>query len=131
MASLPSNAQRWAGHALTGLAGLALLASAALKLTHNPGFLPQWERLGYPERALTPVGLAELVCAILLLVPRTTVLGAVLITGYLGGAIAAHVRLGEPFAVPLALALLAWGGVVLREGRVRDLLPLRKREAAA
>lgn len=73
------------------------------------------------------IGLLELACAVFYAIPRTAVLGAVLLTGYLGGAIATHVRIGDPASVgPLILALIAWGGLYLREQRLRALLPIRR-----
>jgi hypothetical protein len=71
----------------------------------------------------------ELFCAAVYVVPRTAVLGAVLLTGYLGGAVATHVRVGDAFIVPLLLGVLVWAGLYLRDERVRALLPLRKSRA--
>jgi hypothetical protein len=74
---------------------------------------------------LVPIGLLELLCAVLYLVPQTALLGAVLLTGYLGGAVATHLRIGEPFVLPLVLGVLIWAGLWLRDPRLRGLLPLR------
>jgi hypothetical protein len=86
--------------------------------------------LGYPAHLVAVIGVIQLVCLVLYLVPPTSVLGAVLLTGYLGGAIATHVRLGSPLAshtlFPIYVALLVWGGLYLREPRLRALLPLRR-----
>ena len=127
--SLPAPRWRlWAGRVLGALPALALLASASLKLAHAPTFVATFTGpLGYPESVLTGIGLLEVLCTIVYLVPRTTVLGAVLLTGYLGGAVATHVRVGESFAVPLVLGVLVWAGLFLRDERVRALLPLRGR----
>jgi hypothetical protein len=85
--------------------------------------------LGYPESVVVGIGIIELVCLVVYLIPRTTVLGAVLLTGYLGGAIASHVRIGSPLFThvlfPIYVAALIWGGLFLREGRLRALIPLR------
>lgn len=118
----------WTGRVLSALPILAMLMSASMKLSHAPQFVAMWTgKLGFPESALTGVGLLELACVLLYAVPRTAVLGAVLLTGYLGGAITAHVRIGDPGLVtPLVLGALAWAGLFLRDGRVRALMPLRK-----
>ena len=71
------------------------------------------------------IGIIEITCAILYAIPRTAVLGAILMTGFLGGAIASHVRIGEAFHIPLILGLLVWLGLLLRDARMHDLLPLR------
>ena len=117
----------WASRILSGLPSLAMLFSAAMKLSHAPEFIEQWVgKFGFSERTATPIGIVEALCVVLYLVPATSVLGAVLLTGYLGGAIVTHVRIGEPFIAPLVLALLFWGGLYLREDRLRALLPLRR-----
>ena len=105
-----------------------MLFSASLKLRHAPDFVEAWVKVfGFQESTLTAIGLVELACAILYAVPRTSVLGAVLVTGYLGGAIATHVRLGQPdFLTPLVLGVIAWAGIWLRDPRLPELLPLRK-----
>lgn len=113
------------GLAISALPGLMLTMSALLKLTQQPQAREIFAHLGYPGDALIPIGAAELICAALYLAPQTAVLGAVLLTGYLGGAIASHVRLAEPFMPPLILAVLVWGGLYLRERRLRALLPWR------
>ena len=125
MSSTLSPAQLWAGRILTALPGLGLIASASMKLMASPEFMEQWAAMGYPASSMRPIGVAELLCAVLYLIPQTSVLGVVLITGYLGGAIATHVHGGESIAAPLILALVAWGGLYLREPRLRALLPLR------
>jgi hypothetical protein len=84
-------------------------------------------KFGYQAPALPVLALVELSCAALYLVPRTAVLGAILVTGYLGGAIATHVRIGEVFAMPLLLGVIAWAGLYLRDERLQDLIPLRRK----
>ena len=122
----PSPAQIWIGRALTGLSAFGLLASAGMKLSHSEEIVKNWETFGFPANTLTPIGVTELIITVLSLIPATRVLGLVLITGYLGGAIATHVHAGEGFAAPLILALIAWGGLYLREPRLHSLLPIRK-----
>jgi len=105
-----------------------LLASARWKLTHDPWYVSEWGRIGYAPGAINGIGIVQLVCVALYLVPQTAVLGTVLLTGYLGGAIASYVRIGEPYPalVPLTTCLLAWLGIFLREPRLRALLPIRR-----
>lgn len=115
----------WTGRIMSALAGLGLIASATMKLTQNPEAVKGFAALGFPDGALTPIGVAELGAAILFLIPQTSTLGAILVAGYLGGAICTHVNAGEGFAAPLILAIIAWGGLWMREPRLRALLPLR------
>jgi hypothetical protein len=86
-------------------------------------------QLGYPQSVIVPLGLVQLACLIVYLIPRTSVLGAVLWTGYLGGAVATHVRVGSPLfshtLFPIYIAVLLWGRLWLRDRRVRALLPMR------
>jgi hypothetical protein len=83
-------------------------------------------KFGYPPGAIVVLGAVELVCALLFVIPRTSVLGAILVTGYLGGAVATHVRAGDAFVAPALLGVVAWGGLFLRDERLRALLPFRK-----
>jgi hypothetical protein len=118
----------WTGRVLSALPVLLMVFSASMKLMHAPAFLEQWVgKFGYPESSATGIGLLELACAIVYVIPRTAVLGAVLVTGYLGGAVATHVRIGDPsFMMPLLLGILAWAGIYLRDERLHALLPLRR-----
>ena len=95
--------------------------SASMKLSHAPPFMDLWvNKFGYAQSSATGIGLIELSCAVLYVIPRTAVLGAVLMAGYLGGAVATHVRIGDPgFMTPLVLGIMAWAGLYLREGRLR------------
>jgi hypothetical protein len=122
----------WTGRILSVAPVLILLMSARWKLTHNPWYVGEWGRIGYAPSALTGIALLQLACVVLYLIPPTAVLGTVLLTGYLGGAIAAYTRLGEPYPVlvPLSTALLAWAGIYLREERLRSLLPFRRNASA-
>ena len=126
IAAIPTNKRLWAGRIVSALPIAMLTLSSAIKLMHDPGFVAKWtEGLGWRESTLTSIGALELLCVALYAVPRTAALGAVLLTGYLGGAIASHVRIGEPFVVPLVLGVLVWGGLYLRDERLRSLLPGR------
>jgi len=119
----------WVGRVLSLWPAFVIVLSATWKLTRTPGYVAEFGRIGWPESALTGLALLQLACLVLYLIPPTAVLGAVLLTGYLGGAIAAYVRIGEPspVLVPLSTSLIAWAGIYLREERLRALLPLRSR----
>jgi hypothetical protein len=121
----------WSGRILSAFGVLICLSSIFAKLTHDAGYVREWGRLGYSESILTGVGLAQLTGIVLYLNPSTSVLGTVVMTGYLGGAIASWVRLQEPtpMMVPLSTCLLLWAGLYLREDRLQSLLPLRKKTA--
>ena len=112
----------WTGRAISALPVLALALSASMKLSHSPQVVGLFvEKLGYHEGALLPLGLLELACTLLYLIPRTRTLGALLLTAYLGGAVATHVRIGDPFAIPVILGILVWVGLWLRDPRIRSL----------
>jgi len=119
----------WAGWLLSAGSMSILLMSARWKLTFDPWYVQEWGRIGWATDALPRIALIQLACVALYLTPRTAVLGAVLLTGYLGGAISQYVRIGEPIPplVPLTTALLAWAGLYLREERLRALLPFRRK----
>jgi hypothetical protein len=106
-----------------------LLMSARWKLTFDLWYVREWSRIGWDPGALPLVGTTQLACVVLYLMPHTAVLGAVLLTGYLGGAVSQYTRMGEPYPVlvPLSTALVAWAGLYLREERLRRLLPFRRR----
>lgn len=123
----PSKAQLWGGRVASALVVISLAMSGVMKLTHNPQLVESFSKqFGYPESALTPIGVVEILVVILYAVPQTAVLGAVLVTGYLGGAVATHVRAGQPFIAPVVFGVLAWLGLFLRDPRIRALLPIRK-----
>lgn len=123
---MPSKAMLWTGRVLSAIPVLLLLFSASLKLMRNPQAVEGMVHFGYPANTLLPIGMTELTCTLLYIFPRTAVLGAILLTGYLGGAVATHVRAGEPqFVMPLGLGVLVWLGLWLREERLRALVPLR------
>jgi DoxX-like family len=125
------NSKPWAGRVVSALPVLMLAMSASMKLAHPPKVVDMFvQHLGYSESALLPLALVELACMLLYLVPRTRVLGAVLLTGYFGGAIATHLRVGDPFFVPLLLGILVWVGLYLRDPRVRALATLRGAETS-
>lgn len=121
-----SSRRLWVGRGLSALPALLFLFSATLKLMAPPSVLEGFQRLGYPASFILGLGILELGCTILYLIPKTSILGAVLLTGYLGGATATHLRVGEPFIAPVIVGVLVWGGLYLREKRLAPLLPLRK-----
>ena len=116
----------WAGRIMSALPVLMLILSGVMKLVKPAAVVEGFARLGYPESLTVGIGIVELACAALYVVPRTSVLGAILLTAYLGGATATHVRIGEPFFMPILLGVLVWGGLFLRDERLRALLPLRQ-----
>src|SRR5882672_2530677 len=118
----------WVGWVLSVLPALLLAFSAGMKFIQPPSVAEMFAHLGWPERSVVPLGILELTCALLFLIPRTAVLGAILVAGYMGGAIATHARLGEPFFVQAGVGVLAWLGLYLREPRLRALIPLRRPE---
>jgi hypothetical protein len=118
----------WGGRILSGLPALFLLLDAVGKLVKPAPVIEGTIRLGYPESVILPLGIVLLACTILYLIPRTAVLGAILLTGYLGGAVATHVRAADglfPIFFPVIIGALLWGGLYLRDNRLRALLPLR------
>jgi len=118
-----------AGYVLTGLVALFLTFDTVMKLLQLAPAVQGTTELGYPAGTVVVIGAIELVCLVLYLIPPTSVLGALLLTGYLGGAIATHVRVGSPLPThtlfPIYVALMVWGGLYLRESRLRALLPFR------
>jgi hypothetical protein len=118
----------WTGRILSGLVGAFLLFDGAMKLVKPEPVVEATLKLGFPEDAIVGLGVVLLVCAVLYLIPQTAVLGAILLTGYLGGAVAAHVRVGDgafPVSFGVVLGALVWLGLYLREPRLRTLAPLR------
>jgi len=121
----------WIGWAFSLGAVAILLMSARWKLTESPFYVREWGRIGWDISMLPRIAIVQLTCVVLYLTPPTSVLGVVLLTGYLGGAISQYVRLQEPYPplVPLTTALCAWFGLWLREERLRRLLPLRRKDS--
>ena len=115
----------WTGYIITTLAAGMLLFSATMKLMKPQPVVQEFTRLGYSDNVILAIGIVELVCTILYLIPRTSVLGAVLLTAYLGGATATHLRIADPFIPPIIAGVLVWAGLYLRDLRVRALLPIR------
>ena len=127
--SRSSTARQWPAHILFGLAVAFLLFDAGIKVLRLPPAIAGTVALGYSIDSVRTIGLLEITCLIVYIVPRTSLLGAILLTGYLGGAIASHMRLGHPLLThvlfPTYIAALLWGGLYLRDNRLRALIPLR------
>lgn len=127
-ARLPKGPILWVGRIVTAVPILLMIFSASMKFTDNPRMLDEFvNRFGYAASVAPVLGVIELACVVLYAIPRTAVLGAILLTGYLGGAVATHVRIGDPsFVIPLGLGVVAWAGIFFREERLHALLPLRR-----
>jgi hypothetical protein len=123
-----SKTKLWAGRIMSALPALFLLVDGAMKLVQPEVVVKTTVELGYAETVILPLGVVLLTCTFLYLIPRTAVLGAILLTAYLGGAVATHVRAGHglfEILFPVVLGSLLWGGLVLRDDRLRTLIPLR------
>jgi hypothetical protein len=121
---------RWAGRVISGLATLFLLLDGVAKLFRPAVVVEGTVALGYPESSIIPMGVVLIASTLLYAIPRTATLGAILLTGYLGGAVATHVRVGDPLFThslfPVYLGALIWLGLLLREPALRAALPLRR-----
>lgn len=135
MASIPalprsrSTAKVWTARILTGLGAAFMLADSIVKVLKLAPAVKGTAELGFPPESVAILGAVELACTVLYLIPRTSMLGAILVTGYLGGAIATHVRLSNPLFThvlfPSYIALLLWAGLYLRDDGLRRLIPAR------
>lgn len=126
-----SRASLWAGRILSALPVLLMFFTGVFGLLKPAAVAPQFAHYGYLDGALIRITIVELACAIVYAIPRTSVLGAILLTGYLGGATATHVRVGEPFFIPIIVGVVVWAGLFLRDERLRALIPLRSPRAAS
>ena len=116
----------WVGRAISILASLVFLLSAFMKLKGGPELAQGMAHLGLPGSMVVPLAILELSCVVIYLIPATSVLGAILLTGYIGGAICTHWRAGDPFFTQIALGIFVWLGLYLRENRLKGLVPLRR-----
>ena len=119
---------KWAiglSYVMSGAPVLMMVMGAAMGIAQVPAALEGLVKMGFPPGVLVPVCVVELLCVVLYIIPRTAVLGAILLTGYLGGAVVTHVRVEEGFLFPIFFGVLLWGGLYLRDGRIRALIPLR------
>ncbi len=120
----------WAGRVLSGIAIVSMLFDSLTKILKVDAVVKASAQFGYPVSLLSAIGLILLVCLVIYVIPRTSILGALLITGYLGGAVEANLRIGTPLfsnaLFPIYFAVIVWGGLYLRERRVREIFSLRK-----
>ena len=130
MISMSSSNKMWASRIMWAIAVLFMLFDTGIKLIREQHAVAGTVQLGYPDSTVQLIGIIEAVCLVLYLIPRTSVLGMVLMTGYLGGAVATHVRLENPLfshvLFSVYIALLMWGSLYLCEPRLQALLPFRK-----
>jgi hypothetical protein len=115
----------WVGRIISALAALVFLMSAFLKLKGGPELMQGIAHLGLPESMIGPLAILEISCVVIYLIPKTSVLGAILLAGYIGGAICTHWRVGDPFFIQIALGIFVWLGLYLREPRLKKIIPLR------
>ncbi len=127
-----SRKELWVGRIISALVVLFMLFDSITKLMRVDAVMKATVKVGYPASAIPIIGLILLVCTIVYAIPATSILGAILLTGYLGGAVATNLRIGNPLLTntlfPVYFGILVWGGLFLRERRLRSLLPLRKGE---
>ena len=127
-----SKKKLWTGRIIMTLVVLMLLLDASGKLMRLAPVIEGTVQLGYPESAVFTIGLIQFICTVLYMIPRTSILGAILLTGYLGGAVATHVRIGNPLFThvlfSIYLGVLIWAGLFLLDSRLRILIPLRNQE---
>jgi len=122
----PSSKMVWAGRILSGLVVVSLFALNTMGLVNKAESLKHFVTYGYPESAFIPISIVFFVCILVYAIPRTAIFGAILLTGYFGGATATHVRAGEPYFFPIIFGVLVWLGIFLRDDKLRSLVPLRR-----
>jgi DoxX-like family len=120
----------WTGRIVSWVIAALLLLDAVMKVLQVPQVMEGTVKVGYPAGTVRPIGIILLLCLICYVIPRTSVLGAILLTGYLGGAVATNVRISTPLfsytLIPMYVGVLVWGGLFLQDEGVRALIPLRK-----
>jgi hypothetical protein len=114
----------WTGRVISFLAGAPFVLSGVMKISMVQPVIDGFGKFGWAQSLLIPIGILELVCVAIYLFPTTDVLGAILLTGYIGGAIATELRIGNQVYVQSLLGILVWGGLYLRDPRLRELLPM-------
>jgi sorbitol-specific phosphotransferase system component IIC len=117
----------WAGRVISILVSLLFAMSALMKLRGGSEVTQGMAHLGLPESLIMPLAILEISCVVIYAIPATAVLGAILLTGYIGGAICTHLRVGDPFFMQIAIGIFIWLGLYLRENRLKGLIPLRTR----
>jgi hypothetical protein len=125
--SRPANPKvmTWIGWGLTLLSTAGLTFSAVMKFMKPDELVKEFQKFGWPSELAFGLGIIEVVSTVLYVIPQTSVLGAILLTGYLGGAVATHVRISDDYFGPIILGVLVWGGLFLRDPRIRALLPIK------
>ena len=118
----------WVGRGISVLVSLVFLMSAFMKLKGGAEVMQGMAHLGLPASLILPLAILEVSCVVIYLIPATSILGAILLTGYIGGAICTHWRVGDPFFIQIALGIVVWLGLYLRENRLKALIPLRTRQ---
>jgi hypothetical protein len=122
-----SKGMLWTGRIMSAIPVLMMLLSAVMKLLKLPAVLQGVAHAGFSESFIVPLGVLELACVVVYLIPPTSVLGAILLTGLFGGATVTTLRIGDPtYPMPVVLGMMVWGGLYLRDTRLRALIPLRK-----
>lgn len=116
----------WSGRIISTVVGLLFLMSGTMKLKGGPELTQGFEHLGLPTSITVPLAILEIACVVIYLIPQTAVVGAILLTGYMGGAICTHWRVGDPFVAQIVFGVLVWLGLYLREERLRALIPIRR-----
>ncbi|MCA1610246.1 MAG: DoxX family protein [Acidobacteria bacterium] len=115
----------WVGRGISILPCLVFLMSAFMKLKGGPELAQGIAHMGIPESMVVPLAILEIACVVIYAIPATAALGAILLTGFVGGAICTHWRVGDPFIVQIVLGILIWFGLYLSEDRLKALIPLR------
>ena len=115
----------WVGRVISILLSLLFAMSAFMKLRGGAEVTQGMAHLGLPESLIIPLAILEISCVVIYAIPATAVLGAILLTGYIGGAICAHLRVGDPFFMQIAIGIFIWLGLYLREDSLKRLIPLR------
>ncbi len=127
VAAQSSKTTLWIGRTLSTLAVLVFVFTLTFGFLKPDVAAQGFAHYSYPEGAMMHIMIVEIVCVVLYVIPKTSVLGAILLTAYLGGATATHVRVGEPFVLPVGVGIVLWLGLYLREPLLRALVPLRSR----
>jgi len=121
-----AKASLWTGRIMSAIPVLLMLFSGVVKLLKPAPVVQGFAKFGYPESLIVVLGIIEILCVLVYLIPRTSILGAILMTGYLGGATATNVRVSDPSSViTVLLGVFVWGGLYLRDVQLRDLIPFR------
>ena len=121
-----SKGSLWTGRIISGLIILFMLFDGGAKVVRFAPYVEGTVKAGFADSFVVPLGIVELICTIIYAIPQTSILGAILLAAYFGGATATHVRLGQPFWFPIVFGILTWLALYLREPRLRSLVPLRK-----